>query len=171
MNLEDIYRLLRNNHAEAVGIVDTLPTPLLVLDRDLRVVNGSRAFFGTFQVSRDETIGQFIYDLGNHQWDIPELRLLLEEVIPRSATVTGFEVTHKFPGLGERTMLVSAQRVFHPDNTATTLLVSIEDATERRRIDAERDMLESELRHRMKNSLAVIHALAAQTAVEGRSAA
>ncbi|MCA1407312.1 PAS domain-containing protein [Ensifer sp. IC3342] len=169
MNLEDLYRLLRKGHLEAQGIIDTVPDPLILLDENLCVLTASRAFFSTFKVDRDETIGQHLYDLGNGQWDIPELRRLLEEVIPKSTAVVDYEVEHNFPSIGHRTMLVSAHRLFHPDNNSRTLLLSIVDATARRQHEAEQDMLLGELRHRMKNLLALVQAMARQTTVKGRS--
>lgn len=169
MNLEDLYRLLRNGHVEAQGIIDTVPEPLLVLDQNLCVRTASRAFFTTFEVGRDETIGQHLYELGNRQWDIPELRRLLEEVIPKSTAVVDYEVEHDFPSIGRRTMLVSAHRLFHPDNNSRTLLLSIMDATKRRQREAEKDVLLGELRHRMKNLLGLVQAMARQTAAAGRS--
>ena len=128
MNLEDLYRLLRSEHVQAQGIVDTVPDSLLVLGQDLCVLSASRAFFETFRVGRDETLGRPLYELGNGQWDIPELRYLLEQVIPRSTAVIDYEVRHDFLGVGRRTMLLSARRLFHPDNNSATLLLSIEDA-------------------------------------------
>ena len=94
MNLEDLYRLLRTTHLQAQSIVDTVREPLLVLDRELCVVAASRSFFETFKVGRDETVGQPLYELGERQWDIPDLRRLLEEVMPRSRAVEGYEVEH-----------------------------------------------------------------------------
>lgn len=169
MNLEDLYRLLRNGHVQAQSIVDTVPDPLLVLDQNLCVQTASRAFFATFKVDRDETIGQQLYELGNRQWDIPELRLLLEDVIPKSMAVVDYEVDHDFPSIGRRTMLVTARRLFHPDNNSRTLLLSIIDATAQRQREAEKDVLLAELRHRTKNLLAVVQALARQTTAAGRS--
>jgi two-component sensor histidine kinase len=163
MNLEDLYRLLRGAHVQAQGVVDTVPDPLLVLDKDLCVESANRAFFQKFHVGRDETLGRPVYELGDGQWDIPELRRLLEEVIPRSTAVIDYEVRHEFPGIGTRTMLLSARRLFHPDDSSVTLLLSIEDATERRRKDEEKDVLIGELRHRTKNLLGMVHALARQT--------
>jgi PAS domain S-box-containing protein len=171
VNLEDLYRLLRTTHLQAQSIVDTVREPLLVLDRDLRVVAASRSFFDTFKVDRDETIGRPVYELGERQWDIPDLRHLLEAVIPRSRAVEGYEVEHEFPHLGRRAMLLSARKLFHPDNTGTTLLLAIEDVTERRQMEHERELRFGELRHRVKNLLAVVQALARQTEVEGRSGA
>lgn len=142
---------------------------MLLLDQNLCVRTASRAFFTTFKVDRDETIGQQIYDLGNRQWDIPELRRLLEEVIPKSTAVVDYEVEHDYPSIGRRTMLVSAHRLFHPDNNSRTLLLSIVDATERRQREAEKDVLLGELRHRMKNLLGLVQAMARQTTATGRS--
>ena len=169
MNLEDLYRLMRNGHVQAQSIIDTAPDPVLVLDRDLVVETASRAFFQIFKVGRDETIGRHLYELGDGQWDIPELRLLLEEVIPKSTAVIDYEVEHDFPGIGRRRMLLSARRLFHPDNTSRTLLLSIVDATERLNREREKDLLLGELRHRIKNLLAVVQAMARQTSVKGRS--
>src|SRR5919206_2539326 len=171
VNLEDLYRLLRTEHVQAQSIVDTVREPLLVLDRDLRVVAASRSFFEVFGVERDETVGRPLHELGDRQWDLPDLRRLLEGVIPRSRAVEGLEVEHDFPDLGRRTMLLSARRLFRPDNNSTTLLLAIEDVTERRRVEHERELRFGELRHRVKNLLAVIQALARRTAAEGRSGA
>jgi PAS domain-containing protein len=98
MNLEDLYRLMRTEHVQAQGIVDTIGDPLLVLDGELCVQTANRAFYNIFKVSRDETIGQHLYELGNGQWNIADLRRLLEDVIPRSAAVLDYEVEHDFPG-------------------------------------------------------------------------
>ena len=169
MNLEDIYRLLRSEHVQAQGIVDTVQSPLLVLDQDCCILNASRSFFETFKVNRDETIGQSLFKLGNGQWDIPELRLLLKDVVPKSVAVEGYEVEHDFPGLGRRRMILSARKLFHPDNNSTTLLLSMEDATTRLQKEEERELLLGELRHRVKNLLGVVLALARQTEAAGRT--
>jgi two-component sensor histidine kinase len=170
MNTEDLYRLLRIGHVQAQGIVDTVADPLLVLDESLCIQNASRSFFQTFKVDRDETIGQRIYDLGNGQWNIPELRRLLTDVIPKASAVIDYEVEHDFPHIGRRTMLLTARRLYHPDDGGHLMLLSIIDATDRYRRDAAKDMLFGELRHRLKNLLAVAQSIAQQTATEGRSA-
>jgi two-component sensor histidine kinase len=169
MNLEDIYRLLRSEHVQAQGIVDTVQHPLLVLDQDCCVLSASRSFFETFKVNRDETIGQSLFKLGSGQWDIPELRLLLRDVVPKSVAVEGYEVRHDFPVLGRRRMILSARKLFHPDNNSTTLLLSMEDATARLQKEEERELLLGELRHRVKNLLGVVLALARQTEAAGRT--
>lgn len=169
MNLVDIYRLLRSAHIQAQAIVDTVPEPLLVLDDNLRVESASRSFYEAFQVSPDDTVGRPIYDLGNGQWDIPDLRRLLEEVLAKSAAVVEYEVEHDFPAIGRRTMLVSAHRLFQPDRSSRSMLLSIADASRSRQREAESELVIGELRHRMKNLLAMIQALAQQTTAKGRT--
>lgn len=169
MDLNDLYRLLRSSHVQAQGIIDTLEEPLLVLDQSGNILNGNRAFFEKFSLDRGDTIGGSLFELGAHQWDIAELRRLLHELIPKAVAIIGFEVTAEFPPLGRRTMLISARRLSHPDNNSTNILMIFEDVTERRRGDTEKDILLGETRHRMKNLLAVVRALASQTEVTGRS--
>jgi len=96
------------------GIVDTVTDPLLVLDSALCVVAASRSFFDTFRIDPDDTIGSPISELGNGQWDIPELRRLLLDVIPKATAVINYEVEHEFPDLGRRTMLVTARTLHRP---------------------------------------------------------
>lgn len=170
MNTEDLYRLLRTGHIQAQGIVDTVADPMLVLDESMTVQGASRAFFETFHVDRDETVGRPIQELGNGQWDIPELRRLLRDVIPKAAAVIDFEVEHDFPRLGRRSMLLTARRLYHPDNRSHLLLLTIVDVTDRNRRESERDILFGELRHRMKNLLGVARSIARQTPTKNRTA-
>lgn len=170
MNVDDLYRLLRTGHAQAQGIVDTISNPLIVLDSNLCVQNANRAFFETFKVDRAETIGERIYDIGNGQWDIPELRKLLVDVIPKAKAIVNYKVEHTFPDLGCRTMLVTARTLFHPDGIAHTMLLSLVDATDRQRADVAKDMLFGELQHRMKNLMGLIRAIARRTTATGRTA-
>ncbi len=170
MDLDELYRLLRGSHVRAQGVVDTIRDPLLILSADLTVLSANPAFYEMFETHREETVDVPFYDLGNGQWDIDELRLLLEQVIPKTTSIFDYEVTATFPKVGHRTMLVSAQRLKHPDNGQRVLLISMSDATERQQKDDAKDILIGELDHRIKNLLAVTRALARQTKVEGRSA-
>jgi|SRR5688572_14354207 PAS domain-containing protein len=129
MNLEDLYRLLRSSHVQAQGILDTLEEPLLVLDQTGCVLNGNRAFFEKFVLDRDDTIGRSLFALGTHQWDVAELRGLLQDVIPKSVAIIGYEVTAEFHPLGRRTILLSARRLVHPGNNSTSILMLFEDVT------------------------------------------
>ena len=116
----------------ASDIVETVPSALIILDRNLIITSANRAFYQTFRTSPDETEGCLIYNLGNRQWDIPALRTLLESVIPHRASVEGFEVEHDFPTIGRRTMLVNARKIFRPGDHDGFILLAIEDVSEER---------------------------------------
>ncbi len=103
----------------AESIVTTVREPLLVLDSQLHVRSANRSFYETFQVTAEETNGRFLYSLGDGQWDIPELRTVLEEVLPLKLAFQDFEVTHNFERIGTRTMLLNA-RCFPPESALRT---------------------------------------------------
>jgi two-component system CheB/CheR fusion protein len=115
----------------AEGIVDTVREPLLILDGDLRVVSANRSFFKTFRVAQEETEGSLVYELGNHQWDIPKLRELLETILPRSSEFNDFTVEHDFPTIGRKKMLLNARRIYEEEKKTLLILLAIEDVTER----------------------------------------
>jgi two-component sensor histidine kinase len=161
--LEDLYRLLKSGHVQAQGVVDTMTQAVVVLDRNLCVMTANNAFIKTFSVDRDTVLGESLFDLGNGQWDIPELRHLIEAVIPKAAAVVAYEVRHDFPTIGQRTFLVDVRRLVHPDEGSTNLLVIFDDVTEKQRHDAEQEFIIAETRHRMKNLFAVVRAIAMQT--------
>ncbi|WP_197985119.1 CheR family methyltransferase [Leptolyngbya sp. Cla-17] len=129
------------NYAEA--IVRTVQVPLLVLDADLRVKTANQAFCETFQVAVPETEHTLLFELGNGQWDIPQLRSLLEETLTSSRQVKNFEVDHYFEQIGQKTMLLNACKL-EQDGEATLILLSILDITERKQIEAERSQLVQE---------------------------
>jgi two-component system CheB/CheR fusion protein len=110
-------------------IVDTVREPLVILNSDLQVVFANRSFFSTFRTVPEETVGRRVYDLGNQQWDIPELRRLLEEILPKEATFRNFEVVHEFPGIGTRRMLLNARRLIPAKGEEEMILLAIEDVT------------------------------------------
>src|SRR5471032_2999888 len=120
----------------AQNIVDTVREPLVILDTTLRVRSGNRAFYQTFQVSSEETENRLIYELGNGQWDIPDLRTLLEDVVPKSSVFNDFELEHTFPIIGRRVMLLNARKL-RPGSHAELLVLAMEDVTERRRAEAD----------------------------------
>ena len=113
----------------AESIVKTLHEPLLVLNADLTVKSVNQAFYEHFAVNPKETIGHKIFDLGNGQWDIPELRKLLEDVLPDSDVFKDYEVRHDFEEIGERVMLLNARRLDH----LQLILLGIRDITEKKR--------------------------------------
>src|SRR5271156_5167384 len=120
----------------ALNIVDTVREPLLILDATLRVRSANRAFYQTFQVTAEETVDRLIYELGNGQWDIPDLRRLLEDVVPKSSVFNDFELVHTFPAIGRRVMLLNARKL-KAGNHGELLVLAMEDVTERRRAEEE----------------------------------
>ena len=120
----------------ALNIVDTVREPLLILDTTLRVRSANRAFYQTFHVSAEETVDQLIYELGNGQWDIPDLRTLLEDIVPKSSVFNDFELEHTFPIIGRRVMLLNARKL-QAGQHGELLVLAMEDVTARKRAEEE----------------------------------
>jgi chemotaxis protein methyltransferase CheR len=149
--------------ALAQAVVDTVRDPLVVLDHDLRVVAVSRSFCQIFRLVRDDVRGHLLYEIDGGQWDIPELRELLETISNGQAVIEGYEVEREFPAIGHRVMLLNARKVFHETGTHSTVLLAFEDVTGRRSIERqveellrEKEMLLQEMQHRVANSLQII---------------
>jgi two-component system, chemotaxis family, CheB/CheR fusion protein len=119
----------------AESIVETVRQPLLVLDSDLRVKSANAAFFKMFQVTEDATLNQFFYELGDGQWDIPNLRALLGEILTEKKRVEDFLVEHQFPNIGPATMLLNASQVSRRNGAPPLILLAIEDITARNRAE------------------------------------
>jgi formate hydrogenlyase transcriptional activator len=130
----------------AESIVETIREPLLVLTPDLKVISANHSFYEMFQVTPKETKGKSIFDIGNHQWDIPALRELLEKIIPKNARFNDFEVDHEFPVIGRRTMLLNARRIYRQGKETERILLAIEDITDHKR--SEETIKISETRYR-----------------------
>ncbi len=134
----------------AESIVNTVREPLLALDQNLRVISVSRSFYEFFQVKPEETIGRLIYELGNKQWDIPKLRELLETILPNKTIFNDFEIEHDFTTIGKRSMLLNARQINNASGKDKTILLAIEDISERKLaeqiIAAEKERLAGTLR-------------------------
>jgi PAS domain S-box-containing protein len=113
-------------------IAGTIREPLVVLDKDLRVLSANRSFYHLFKVKQQDTVGTLIYDLGNRQWDIPALRSLLETILPEKAVFNDFEVEHDFPFIGKRVLLLNARRIPKLPKEARWILLAIEDISDRK---------------------------------------
>ena len=160
-------------YALAEAIVDTVREPLLVLDHNLRVVAASRSFYLAFRANRREVQGRLLYALGDGQWDILQLRTALKTIIFTEEPLEAFEVVHDFPSIGRRTMVLNARRIYRAGGKIHQILLSIEDVTERARLEREHALahervalLMKELTHRVKNSL---QSIAAMVMIEARS--
>ncbi|MEQ1561445.1 MAG: hypothetical protein ABL899_01825 [Nitrospira sp.] len=127
-------RLLEESWIYIKTIVDTVREPFLILDKDLRVMVANESFYRTFQVEKKDTERKVVYELGNGQWDIPALRKLLEDILPKNSFFKGFEVMHDFPIIGKKVMILNARQVFHTEGSSKRfppiILLAMEDATE-----------------------------------------
>jgi len=137
---------LRETRDYAESIVETVREGLVVLDAGLNVISANRSFYETFKVKPGETEGQFLYDLGNREWDIPKLRKLLEVILPTDTTFDNFEVEHKFEIIGRRVMHLNARQIYREIDETHLILLAIEDVTERKSAEEALRKSEEELR-------------------------
>ena len=117
-------------------VVDTLREPFLVLDEELRVVSANKVFYAFFQSNPEETEGKKVYDLGNGQWNVEKLSILLEDILPKNTFFTDFKVEHTFPRIGHKIMLLNARRIYKTgDNDKPILLLAMEDITKQKQLE------------------------------------
>jgi len=116
----------------AENIVETVHKPLVVLDSYLKILTANQSFYDIFKVTPEETIGNYIYDLGNGQWDIPKLRVLFEDILPNDSVFDGYEVDHKFLDIGRKIILLNARQIFRKNIGSHIILLAMEDVTERK---------------------------------------
>ncbi len=167
--LSDMDQLKRSEQeaqtalAYAEAILRTTRGALLVLHGDLRVNTANQAFYETFHMTPQETEGRALYELGDGQWDIPELRRLLEDTLTKNTLLSDFEVDWNLPGTGFRTMLLNALRLNMAPSSTELILLAIEDITERKRNEIalkEADQRKNEflamLAHELRTPLAPI---------------
>ena len=140
--LVDIDALKRSEQVAAVArefaenTVETVREPLVVLDQQLHIERANRAFYRHFRSASAGTVGQFIYEVNNHQWDIPSLRELLDKIPAQGATIEDFLVEHEFEHVGFRSMLLNARLIEDPLHKTERILLAIEDITERKQAQA-----------------------------------
>lgn len=117
--------------ALAEGIIATVREPLIVLDANFKVIAANPSFYQNFRVTPEQTENHILYELGNGQWDIPELRRLLEEILPHSSVFNNFAVDHEFPSIGRKKMLLNANKIVQKEPNDQLILLAIEDTTGR----------------------------------------
>ena len=118
---------VRDAQELAEAIIDTVREQLVVLDGKLKVVSASRSFYQRFQVTPEKTVGRSLYELGNRQWDIPQLRQLLETILPKNTSFTDYEVEHDFPDIGHRKMLLNGRRIIGKHAATKLILLAMEE--------------------------------------------
>lgn len=114
----------------AESIIDAVRDPMVVMDAGLKILSVNKTFYDTFEVRPGETLGKFIYDLGNRQWDIPKLRELLEGILPNNASFDNYVIEHDFQTIGKRIMVLNARRIPRPPAKPKIMLLVIEDITD-----------------------------------------
>lgn len=157
----------------AENIVETLREPLVVLNSDLQILTANRCFYQSFKVTPKETIGNYIYDLGNRQWDIPKLRVLFEDILPNDTVINGYEVEHDFLHIGPRTILLNARQIFRKKIGSHIILLALQDITESKQLSEKllesNNKLESTVRKRT-DELTKTNVLLSQEVDERKSA-
>ncbi len=143
------------------SIVDTIRDPLVVLEEDMTIVTASKSFLTMFGTTQAEARGVRLSDLGEHQWDVPALRHLMEKVLPDNKPIDGFEIEDDFPGLGRRVFSLNARKIVQPGNHVTRMLLVFEDITDRKQRERDTASLTNEISHRIKNNLQIIVGLIA----------
>lgn len=117
-------------------VVDVVREPVLILDKNFKVLAANNPFYNVFQVEASDTENQIVYKLGNGQWDIPDLKKLLEDILPKNTFFKGFEVAHNFPSIGYKVMILNARQIHFKNNETknkefpSIILLAIEDITE-----------------------------------------
>ncbi len=137
--------LLNESYEYSNAIVSTMHEPMLVLGKDLCVKSANKAFYEKFGVTEAQTVGVLLYDLGNKQWNIPALRVLLEDIIPKNSRFYNYEVKHTFLNLGEKIMALNASRIIQKTHREQLILLVIADITEVRQLIVEKELREKEL--------------------------
>jgi two-component system CheB/CheR fusion protein len=142
--------LARSSRDYEEAIVETVREGLLVLDEDMRVKTANRSFYQLFQTSPEQTENRLIFELGSGQWDVPELKRLLSEILPRDAAFQGLELTNDFDTVGPKVLRVNARRILPGSAAAPLILLAIEDITEQKREADKRQLAEQQLRQMQK---------------------
>jgi PAS domain S-box-containing protein len=154
--VEERTKVIRESEEYLASIYQTVRESLIVLSPDLNVLSVNYHFLKTFKVSIGETEGKALYELGNGQWNIPQLKNLLEDVLPTNNPVENFEVEHDFPHIGKKLMLLNAHRIELEGQYKDRILIAIEDITDRREIERRKDDFLSIASHELKTPLTTV---------------
>jgi nitrogen-specific signal transduction histidine kinase len=116
-------------------VIDTLREPFLILDDNLVVKSANNVFYSVFRVTKAETEQKRVYDLGNGQWNIPKLKILLEDILPKNTFFEDFKVEHDFPGIGKKIMILNARRIYTEGDQKPIMLLAMEDITKQKQLE------------------------------------
>jgi PAS domain-containing protein len=136
INSDFFERLWERSWSYIKTVVDVVREPVLVLDKDFKVLVANEPFYRTFHVEPQDTESKVVYELGDGQWNIPALKKLLEDILPKNTFFKGFEVIHDFPYIGHKVMVLNARQIhFAPEDGGSKkfppiILLAIEDITD-----------------------------------------
>lgn len=126
-------------------VVDLAREPFIILDKNLRVLSANEAFYRAFLVTQEETEQKLVYDLGNGQWNSPQLRRLLEEILPKSTFFKDFEVEHEFPLIGKKVMMVNARILHSEEESMPLIIMAMEDVSKQKLLEEKLQVYSKEL--------------------------
>ncbi|HVD99908.1 MAG TPA: chemotaxis protein CheB [Cytophagaceae bacterium] len=156
--------LLAESYDYSQTIIETIHEPMIILDKNLHVKSANNSFYKKFLVTKKETEGSLFFELGNKQWNIPKLREMLENIFSKNSSFENFEVTHMFPGIGEKIMLLNASRIIQKTHREKLILLAIEDITERMHYYIqEKKLLKKDIRIHEANKIELEKAVMLQT--------
>ena len=138
------------------NIVDTIRDPLVMLENDMTIVTASKAFLTVFGIAEADARGQPLFELGQHQWNVPAFRDLMMRMLPENKPIESFEIEDNFLGLGRRVFNLNARKISRPGNHVHRILLVFEDITDRKQRERDAEMLTNEISHRIKNNLQII---------------
>lgn len=127
------HDLLTESYEYSEAIIATIHEPMVILNKNFHVISANKSFYKKFLVDKAQTEGKLLFDLGNKQWNIAQLREVLNNILSKNSSFENFEVTHTFTGIGERIMLLNAHLIIQKTNSEQLILLAIEDITDRSR--------------------------------------
>jgi two-component system, chemotaxis family, CheB/CheR fusion protein len=160
-DLNELNESLKQSNDYREAIIETMRESLLVLDGDLRVKRANHAFYEFFETRPEETEGCFLYNIAGGRWDIPALRKLLGEILPKNVVLRDYELSQSLPGIGDRTLVLNARRMLGDERRNEMILLAIEDVSEHAAAlyairDRRKDEFLAMLAHELRNPLAPI---------------
>lgn len=145
-----VFSILNDLRVRAESIIESVREPLIILDKNLRVVAANPAFYRLFQLNPADVEDRMLYDINGSQWNIPALRVLLERIIPQNTQFNDYEVIHDFPKIGKRLIMLNARIIHQRDKRPDLILLAMEDISEKRKAEEDKNRLIGELQEAME---------------------
>jgi two-component system CheB/CheR fusion protein len=155
--LNDRNEQLNLSRLYSESIVTTIREPLIILNKNLQVISANRSYYNKFQTTEEETVGKLLFELGNKQWNIPRLRKMLDKMLPDKTSIVDFEIVKKFSDSRERILLINATQIFKENAQEQSILIAIEDITEKRKTDKALQSFSEELEKQILDRTYSLH--------------